>query len=208
MADDLEDWDKVAQEFGTDKASKIGYGHGYMEHYEKLLGGRDLRNILEIGVYLGGSLRMWKKLFPEAKVFGIDNNEYCASLCKREGIQIDIVDAGDMVQLTEYSANIPMMDLIIDDGSHEENDVEVAQVILWDKLVIGGLYVIEDVWIPQRIDYLKWTGLLGRLRDWAGKMRAGLEIYPDRLAAEWFTNSAVARREAGYSLMVLRKTEC
>ena len=59
---------------GTDKGS---LGHGYLGHYERILG--PLRDepitILEIGVSDGASLRMWADYFTRATIVGVDINE-------------------------------------------------------------------------------------------------------------------------------------
>jgi hypothetical protein len=188
-------YDEVANKHGTDKALGVGYGHGYMGYYEKLLEGRELRNILEIGVWRGGSLRMWAELFPGAMIYGIDTIKECKRF---EGgrILVETVDSGDIGRLGEYASRAPEFDLIIDDGGHIEREVGVALVILWRKLVVGGIYVIEDVECKEFIDLGKWGGFLGNIRDWAKKKGARLEVYGDRIAL---------MKGFGYSLIVLRK---
>lgn len=192
-------WDEVAERFKTDKAANVGYGHGYMGHYEKLLSGRELKNILEIGVYLGGSLRMWLELFPRAWVYGIDKMPFCSGIVVSDRVQIDIVDAGNAVELTKYASGLPELDLIIDDGSHAAYDIQAALSVLWPKLAVWGIYVIEDVWCSQ-FEGDVWMGtvrgLRGGLREWAADRRAATEIYPDRQAK---------LLGGGYSLLVLRK---
>jgi hypothetical protein len=48
----------------------------YHNHFGKFVGGRV--NVLEIGVYSGGSLEMWKHYFgPECHIYGVDIEESC-----------------------------------------------------------------------------------------------------------------------------------
>src|SRR2546423_1377401 len=48
----------------------------YHRHFKKFIG-RDV-NVLEIGIYSGGSLQMWKEYFGEkAHIYGVDIEEAC-----------------------------------------------------------------------------------------------------------------------------------
>jgi hypothetical protein len=50
----------------------------YHRHFSKFIG-KDVR-ILEVGIYSGGSLEMWKEYFgPKCVVYGIDIEEACKS---------------------------------------------------------------------------------------------------------------------------------
>ena len=51
------------------------YPEIYDKHFTKY---RELPiNILEIGILNGGSLQIWEKYFPRAKIFAIDIDEKC-----------------------------------------------------------------------------------------------------------------------------------
>src|SRR5437879_3347984 len=67
----------LAKIYGTDKWGRHYYTTHYQEHFEKFKYKRI--NILEIGaggyespVKGGASLRMWKRYFPNGKIFSID----------------------------------------------------------------------------------------------------------------------------------------
>ena len=49
--------------------------------------------------------------------------------------------------------DIPLMDVIIDDASHISYNSIKTFNILKDKLNIGGIYIIEDVWEEQLKEY-------------------------------------------------------
>jgi hypothetical protein len=36
-------------------------------------------------------------------------------------------------------------DVVVDDGSHDPIDVQVAHAIVWPHVASGGLYVVEDL---------------------------------------------------------------
>jgi len=102
-------------------------------------------NILEIGVYQGGSLKMWKSYFKAGtNIFGIDINPECKKL-EEENISIYIGDQSSRQSLEIIKDKLPLMDIIIDDGGHfmdqQINTFEVFFPLLKEK----GLYIVEDL---------------------------------------------------------------
>ena len=68
---------ELFRKHGSDKEADSGTaGHCYAAVYERLLAGKRLSvtQVLEIGVFGGGSLRAWRDWFPNAEVHGIDIN--------------------------------------------------------------------------------------------------------------------------------------
>ena len=59
----------LAAVYGSDKGA---ISHGYVDHYERMFGPlrRRARKVLEIGIYRGASLQMWRDYFPRAEVYG------------------------------------------------------------------------------------------------------------------------------------------
>ena len=56
------------ERYNTDK-----YEHGFIDVYEPYFNNsKNVKNVLEIGVYFGGSLQYLSDKFPEAKIYGID----------------------------------------------------------------------------------------------------------------------------------------
>jgi 23S rRNA U2552 (ribose-2'-O)-methylase RlmE/FtsJ len=105
---------------------------------------RPLR-ILEMGVWRGGSLDLWRQYFgPEAVIFGIDIDEVILSL----GIHSAEVRVGSQTDETFLRAVVEEMggvDVVIDDGSHQSKDVIASLRILFPLLSDSGTYVIEDL---------------------------------------------------------------
>lgn len=127
----------------TDKSSEI---HNYCVKYEKYLPfKRDSKiNILEIGVYGGSSLRMWKDYFYESNVIGIDIEADCLKY-QEERINIEIGSQYDGDFLKKLGEKYVSFDLIVDDGSHLCPHVIFSFENLFERLNSGGVYVVEDV---------------------------------------------------------------
>ncbi|MBK9285876.1 MAG: class I SAM-dependent methyltransferase [Sphingobacteriaceae bacterium] len=101
--------------------------------------------ILEIGVFQGGSLQMWKNYFgPKAKIYGIDIEPKCKTL-EEENIQIFIGSQSDREFLRKVKAQIPDVDILIDDGGHTMKQQIVSFEELFDKVKEDGVYLCEDL---------------------------------------------------------------
>jgi cephalosporin hydroxylase len=109
----------------------------------------DKINLLEIGIYFGGSIKLWLEWFRNAEITGIEYDHNCvlrwyqtrgelgtrASIVEGDAYSLDIVN--------KFSDN--HFDYIIDDGPHTLTS-QIAAVDLWvPKLKLGGKLIIEDV---------------------------------------------------------------
>lgn len=140
------DLNKLAALYGTDKSS-LGYMDHYALHLSKFK--RKRFNLLEIGVggygdlhFGGASLRVWKMYFPRANVFGIDVCDK-SSLQERR-IKIFQGDQKDESFLERVSGDMETIDVVVDDGSHFNEDVIRSFCFLFPKMSDGGIYVVED----------------------------------------------------------------
>ena len=134
-------WDEVATRYGTDKAS---WHHAYMPHYEALLGSRTVRRMLEIGVAGGRSLAMWRELFPEALIVGVDVNEECL-VHQRARSPVVHADATDGAKMWAVSTLYGQFDVVIDDGEHVHEQVRAAHEGIYPRMADGGIYIVEDL---------------------------------------------------------------
>lgn len=101
--------------------------------------------ILEIGVFQGGSLQMWKNYFGDkAKIYGIDINPDCKKL-EEENIQIFIGSQSDRQFLKEVRNNIPLIDILIDDGGHKMQQQIISFQELFNHVKPNGVYLCEDL---------------------------------------------------------------
>ena len=136
------------QGFETDKGSV----HSYIDVYEDILQPykNTAKNVLEIGIFKGNSLRMWQQYF-DGVVYGIDCDEkpHDGMADLREMIasgefNIDIFDAAN-ADLVEYHFHNMKFDVIIEDANHSLSQQLELYNIYKNYLAPGGIYIIEDI---------------------------------------------------------------
>lgn len=122
--------------FNTDKIWLHNYFPAYLDIAREL--GPSAR-VLEIGVMLGESLRMWQALFPMGKITGVDDNPEAVF---PQGVRrvISSQDSPGLAQLGPF-------DLIVDDASHDGKLTRKTFENLWRTVNPGGIYVVEDWFI-------------------------------------------------------------
>jgi hypothetical protein len=115
----------------------------YDRHFAKFVG-RDV-HLVEIGVYSGGSLEMWKSYLGErATIHGVDIEEACRAY-DDDKTHIHIGDQADRGFWRQFRQDVPQLDIVIDDGNHTPKQ----QIITLEELLLhlrrGGVYLCEDV---------------------------------------------------------------
>jgi hypothetical protein len=74
--------------------------------------------MLEIGVFKGGSLELWREYFgPAATIFGVDVNPKCADYVTAPN-QVRIGSQDDALFLEKVVLEIGTLDIVLDDDSH------------------------------------------------------------------------------------------
>jgi len=98
-------------------------------------------DILEIGIGAGGSLKLWQMYFPKASIVGMDifdkSDVVPEGATWHQGNQASV---DDLVSLMDRQ-----YDLIIDDGSHVDWDIQFTLGHLFPFVKPAGFYVIEDL---------------------------------------------------------------
>lgn len=121
--------------------------HHYIPIYERYFSrfrGKKVR-FLEIGVFKGGSLEMWRKYFgDDAIIYGIDIDPRCAALDGQAG-QVRIGSQDDTEFLDRVVDEMGGVDVILDDGSHHMKHIRRSFRALYPKLAVGGVYMVEDL---------------------------------------------------------------
>jgi hypothetical protein len=130
--------------YDTDKAEHSHYLRNYEEYLQPLVD--EEVKLLELGVYKGGSLLLWRDFFARGIVVGLDLNPVDV---RDESGRIRIYQGQQQnTELLDLMAkeNAPAgFDIIIDDCSHIGELTRISFWHLFDNhLKPGGIYVIED----------------------------------------------------------------
>lgn len=148
--------EQVWRAFDRTPATKERHCYSFM--YADLMGRyactEDL-GLLEIGVDMGGSLNLWRAMFPRVSLSGIEggdtNGIQHAQNQKREaaalGVAIHLGDQADAAFLETVVAATPThsFDIVVDDGGHRTVQQNTSLHLLWKTVRPGGLYTIEDL---------------------------------------------------------------
>ncbi len=128
-----------------------------IELYAKFWSGRTTpRNVVEIGIWEGGSAAFWFEAFAPEKHIAVDftqrtDSDHFISYVERRGAADRLktywgVDQGDrdaLREIVEREFDGPI-DLVIDDASHLYEPTRASFEVLFPHLRPGGLYLIED----------------------------------------------------------------
>ena len=124
--------------------------HHYFDIYERHFSRyrQSPVRMLEIGVFRGGSLRMWKNYFhPDSTIVGIDIDKSCAAHeIAEQNVFVRIGSQADPEFLAAVNREFGPFDIILDDGSHKTHHQIVSFGALFrDALNDGGCYMVEDM---------------------------------------------------------------
>ncbi len=135
---------QIASRHGTDKAGIVHYLENYEQQFAALRD-QDIR-LLELGVYEGGSLKMWRDYFPRGLIVGLDMHNVpvddpTGRIRGYRGLQEDT----ELLDRIRRETAPDGFDIIIDDCAHIGVLARISFWHLFDNhLKPGGLYVIED----------------------------------------------------------------
>jgi hypothetical protein len=150
--------DQMADNTLTDKNTT----HSYFYVYEPLLHQKrsTAKNILEVGIYYGGSIQLWRDWFPKAHIYGVD-------ICDLNFIRSKHISNDHHITLftntkaydeafikTNFQDKSIKFDMILDDGPHTlESNIWFIQKYL-PLLAEDGILIIEDIQDFSFIDIL------------------------------------------------------
>lgn len=141
--------------FNNNHGRLIFKWHHYFDIYDrhfKRFRGREIV-VVEIGVFHGGSLQMWKSYFgSKAKIYGIDINPRVTEL-REENIEIIIGSQSDRSFLQKLKNDLPPVDILIDDGGHKMKQQLFTFEELFGKIKPDGVYVCEDLATSYQLVY-------------------------------------------------------
>lgn len=114
------------------------------EHFFARFKEKENLTIVEVGVFGGGSLQLWKKYFGKnVRVIGIDINPECKRY-EEEQIEIFIGSQSDRDFWKEFKRNVNNVDLFIDDGGHTMLQQRITFEEMFNHLAPDGVYICED----------------------------------------------------------------
>ena len=129
--------------------------HNYLAIYQHEMDKIDDVSILEIGVWMGGSLILWDSYFKNATVVGIDLYPQFNGIIP-DGIDytVHVIDSTDPND-GEWIFDDEMFDYIVDDGSHNIYDQIKTFDNYYPKLKVGGKYFIEDIEVFENVSIME-----------------------------------------------------
>jgi len=115
----------------------------YQRHLSKFVG-REV-HVVEIGIYSGGSLSLWKDYFgDQCHIYGVDIEEACRTY-ESDRVRVMIGDQADRTFWSEFKKSVPIVDIVIDDGGHLAEQQLVTLEELLPHIRWGGVYLCEDI---------------------------------------------------------------
>ncbi len=134
----------------------LGKSPEMVDFLKKQTAGRTVRNIVDLGIYKGGSCVLYNELFRPAKLVALDlQQEEVAPLTqyiRDRGLEARVrphygTDQSDRAALERIYAEefgAERLDLVVDDASHLYEPTLASFNFLFPRVNPGGLYVIED----------------------------------------------------------------
>lgn len=155
----------------------------YQRHFEKFVGQEV--HVLEIGVYSGGGLALWQHYFgPKCRLYGVDILEACKSF-ETESTKIYIGDQSDRDFWKRIRAQVPRIDIVIDDGSHFPEHQIVSMQELLPHVAPGGVYLCEDIYRHHNDFYDFVSGMTNQLNE-LGKAKPGSDDFHEGMMPNSF----------------------
>jgi len=170
-----------------------------LSEYEKYFATytRQVNNILEIGMWDGGSMALWYELLKPAKIVGVDieNKQDSENFIKWKNDRItkdaSLIKTFWNIDQTNKTALLDIcknelednIDMIIDDASHVYDFTLVSFETLFPLLKPGGIYIIED-WA-----WLHWKELVHYFPRGQGLSKLVCEIIQSLGSTEALINS-------------------
>lgn len=153
----------LANRYQSDKGTNFFHRHGFSNIYHELFYDKreSIRSILEVGIFNGASLRMWRDFFPNATIYGFDNDDSKINLTNDlPNTYTFLVDQSQRQSLINGIQNTKceQFDIIIDDGSHMMNHQQLTFGVLFPYVKNNGQYIIEDLHTSLNTDIIEREG--------------------------------------------------
>ena len=115
-----------------------------------------VENIVDLGIFKGGSIALYQELFSPKRLVGIDKRhdrvdaldrliaQHSLSDVVRLYYGTDQADQETLERIVRDNFGDAPLDLVVDDCSHMYEPTKASLNVLLPRLCPGGLYVIED----------------------------------------------------------------
>jgi len=135
--------------------------HSYLQLYEYLLSPirETAKSVLEVGVFEGGSIKLWYDYFLNATIYGCDviDNIRIEELKNNNRVSLSLDESAyssDFVKTNFLDKNIEF-DFILDDGPHTLESQKAFIKFYVPLLSENGILIVEDVQEVSWLDELK-----------------------------------------------------
>jgi hypothetical protein len=136
--------------------------HSYLPLYQKLLIKKKetAKHVLEVGIFTGGSIKLWNDYFTNATIYGLDiihiddvwngikNNEKIILHTSIDAYNLDFF-------ITNFLNKNIKCDFMLDDGPHTLESMQQFIKLYSNIMTDDGILIIEDVQSWDWIDILK-----------------------------------------------------
>ena len=148
---------EIGIRYGTDKANRHTYSLVYEEVFDQMR--HDEVHLLEIGAGpTGASHKMWKEYFTSGEVYCMEafygeEDAVEASELERYGVHALVGNQLKREDLSRAGEMLPpgtLYDIIIDDGAHMYDAINISLGTLFPYLKSGGYYIIEDIFTARK----------------------------------------------------------
>jgi hypothetical protein len=153
----------MLSELVDDKITDKNTCHSYLDLYNSLLCSKKetAKNILEVGIYRGGSIKLWHDYFQNAMIYGLDHDpidRYITNEIKNKE-RIYLFTSIDAYNENYFNSNFLSkkikFDFILDDGPHTLDSMKTFIKLYSQVMTDDGILIIEDVQDWDWIETLK-----------------------------------------------------
>ena len=154
------------------------YFDAYHRHLDRFRG-RDVY-LLEIGIYSGGSIDMWRWYMGDrCTYYGVDFDPSCSAYASDQ-VSVLIGDQADRSFWGRVRESVPKLDVVIDDGGHRPEQQMVTLEEMLPHLNPGGVYVCEDAHGLRQPVIEFASGLVDELNRCTTSPPDGFTVLPDQ----------------------------
>ena len=202
---DLEEVSKNVNKLLPSSAQQGGSGdkgshhHDYLSYYKHIISRvKSNFKLLEIGISHGYSIVSFCRTYPQSIIYVTDidlsywnTNKKSFNITPEENKRLIIMKEDATKQ--DFSNKIPTdLDIILDDGSHNPNDmINSFKLLFKNNLKKGGIYIIEDVHCNMYpfpfLEYVKTLfPYVYKFKNFSEcKMLSGIDAIKNRLKLDW-----------------------